>query len=54
MISGFNVRAVEGGFLVSWVETGSLGEDEPREVAVTTLLDLNALVEDLLRKMRTV
>ena len=53
MINGFNVRAVEGGFLVSWVETGSLGDNEPHEVAVTTLLDLNALVEDLMRKVRS-
>ncbi len=53
MITGFQVRAVEGGWLVSWIETGSQGEDEPHEVAVTTLLDLNALVEDLMRKVRS-
>ena len=53
MISGFNVRSIDGGFIVSWVETGSQGENEPHEQAVTNSLDLAKLVEDLLRRMRT-
>jgi len=52
MIPHFSVRAVEGGFIVNWVEEGAQREDVHREMVLTAFEELEKLVEDLLRRMR--
>ena len=54
MIKRFEVRVIDNAYIVTWIEEGDNREDAHKERTVLSKLDLEELLQDLTRRLRTI